>query len=154
MDKKHKVLFLSRGSASRGQMAEGFLRALAGDRFIPYSAGTEAASVNSLATEVMCEVGIDISTQKPNGVASIFREPFHYVVALCDESRERYPLFPFTGKMLRWSVPDPEIMTDEPEAKKQVFRQVRDQLRNRVEELIGTITPQGSAFTIARKAAA
>ncbi len=151
MDKKPKVLFLSRGSASRGLMAEGFLRVLAGDDFLPCSAGTEAGTVTPLATEVMREVGIDISTQKPNGVAAIFRDTFQFVVALCDEPRERYPLFPFTGKLLRWSVADPEAATGEPEEQKQAFRQVRDQLRNRVEEFVKAKKP---VFAGVRRAAA
>ena len=154
MEKKAKVLFLCRGSASRGQMAEGFLRLLAGDRFIPCSAGTEAAGVSPLAAEVMCEVGIDISTQKSNGVAPLFRESFYCVVALCDEARERYPLFPFTRRLLRWSVPDPEDATGGPEARIQAFRQVRDQLRNRVEELIEAMKPQETAFAKGHAAAA
>jgi arsenate reductase (thioredoxin) len=136
MDKKAKVLFLTRGNASRGLMAEGFLRVLAGDGFHPVSAGTDGGGVNPLAAEVMREVGIDISTQKPNAVAAIFRDTFQFVVALCDESHERYPLFPFTGKLLRWSVADPEAATGGPEEQKQAFRQVRDQLRDRVEEFV------------------
>jgi arsenate reductase len=125
-------------------MAEGFLRVLAGNQFIPYSAGTEAAGVSPLAAEVMGEVGIDISTQEPREIASLFRETFHYVVALCDEPRQRYPVFPFTRNLLRWSVSDPEVATGE--ARKQVFREVRDQIRSRVEELIETANQRDSGF--------
>jgi arsenate reductase len=132
-------------------MAEGFIRALAGDGFHAVSAGTEARDINPLAAEVMGEVGIDISTQKPNTVAAIFRNTFHFVVALCDESRERYPLFPFTGKLLRWSVADPEAETGGAAEKKEAFRRVRDQLRNRVEELVRTHQP---AIAAVRGAAA
>jgi len=143
MDKIPKVLFLSRGSASRGQIAEGFLRALAGDRCHPYSAGTEATTVSPLATQVMCEVGIDISTQRPRDIASLFQDTFHYVVVLSEPPRERYPVYPFTRNLLKWSVPDPEATTDNGhEARRQAFRQVRDQVRDRVEELIETMNQQ------------
>ena len=154
MDKIPKVLFLSRGSASRGQMAEGFLRLLGGDRFIVFSAGSDGADVSPLAVEVMLEVGIDITTQQPSKVATIFREAFHCVVALCDASRERYPVYPFTGKILRWPVPDPEVATGEPEERKEVFRKVRDQLRNRVEEFIEALEPKKRAKATAQAAAA
>jgi len=154
MDKTPKVLFLSRGSASRAQMAEGFLRVLAGSRFIPLSAGTESADVSPLAMEVMSELGIDISAQRPREVASLFRETFRYAVAVCDEPRERYPVYPFTRNLLRWSVPDPEAAAAEPEARKQVFRQVRDQIRSRVEELIETTNQPDRAFANAHAAAA
>jgi len=146
MDKTPKVLFLSRGNASRAQIAEGFARALGGDRLIPFSAGTESAGVSPLAAEVMSEVGIDISTQQPHEVASLFRDNFRYAVALCDEPRERHPIFPFTRNLLTWSVLDPEVATSELEARKQVFRQIRDQIRSRVEELVETMNQADRAF--------
>jgi arsenate reductase len=146
MDKTPKVLFLSRGNASRAEMAEAFLSALAGNRFVPFSAGSEGASVNPLAIEVMREVGIDVPVQKPRTVASVFRETFPYVVALCDEPRERYPLYPFTPNLLRRSVSDPEVATGEPEARRQAFRQVRDQIRSIVEELIETMNQPDRVF--------
>lgn len=154
MDKTPKVLFLSRGNASRAQIAEGFLRVLADSRFIPLSAGTESADVSPLAIEVMSEAGIDISSQRPREVASLFRETIRYAVAMCDEPRERYPVFPFTRNFLRWSVSDPEVVTGGPEARKQVFRQVRDQIRSRVEELIQTTRQPDSAFAKTHAAAA
>jgi arsenate reductase (thioredoxin) len=154
MDKIPKVLFLSRGNASRAQMAEGFLRVLAGSQFIPLSAGTESAEVSPLAMEVMSELGIDISAQRPREVGSLFRETFRYAVAVCDETRERYPVYPFTRNLLRWRVSDPEVATGESEARKQVFRQVRDQIRSRVEELIETANQPDRAFANARAAAA
>ncbi|MGA8872374.1 MAG: arsenate reductase ArsC [Candidatus Acidiferrales bacterium] len=149
MEKIPKVLFFSRGSASRGQMAEGFLRSLAGDRFIPVSAGADAADVNPLAAEVMREVGIDISAQKPREVGSLFHETFHFVVVLSDEARERYPLYPFTRRLLKWSVPNPEIAAGELEAQKQMFRQVRDQMRIQVEKLIQTTGAPTNSYSAA-----
>jgi len=149
MDKIPRVLFFSRGSASRGQMAEGFLRSLAGDRFIPVSAGADAADVNPLAAEVMREVGIDISAQKPREVGSLFHETFHLVVVLSDEARERYPVYPFTRRLLKWSVPNPEIAARELEAQKQMFRQVRDQMRIQVEKLIQTTGAPANSYSAA-----
>lgn len=154
MDKTPKVLFLSRGNASRAQIAEGFLRVLGGNRFIPFSAATEATDVSPLAMEVMSEVGIDISTQRPREVASLFRETFRYAVAVCDEPRERYPVYPFTRNLLRWSVSDPEVVTGGPEARKQAFCQVRDRIRDRVEEFIETTNQPDRAFANAHSAAA
>jgi len=144
MNKTPKVLFLSRGNASRGQMAEGFLRTLAGDRAIPASAGTDAVGVSPLATEVMSEVGIDISTQKPREIPSLFKDTFHFVVTLCDEPREHHPVYPFSRNVIAWSVSDPEVATGD--ARKEAFRQVRDQIKGRVEELILTVDQPDSTF--------
>jgi len=145
MNKTPKVLFLSRGNASRGQIAEGFLRTLAGDRIIPASAETDAAGVSPLATEVMSEVGIDISTQRPREIPSLFKDTFHYVVTLCDEPREHHPVYPFSRNVIAWSVSDPEVALGD--ARKEAFRQVRDQIRGRVQELIETVNQPDSTFT-------
>lgn len=154
MDRVPKVLFLSRGNASRAQIAEGFLRALGGDRFVPLSAGTESPDVSPLAIEVMSEAGVDISTQRPREVASLFRETFGCAVVVCDEPRERYPVYPFTRKLFQWSISDPEFATGESEARKQAFRQVRDQVKRKVEELIETMNqPSGTVTTPETRAA-
>jgi len=58
---KPRVLFVCTHNSARSQMAEGFLRSMAGDRFDVRSAGTEKTSVNPLAIRVMAERGIDIS---------------------------------------------------------------------------------------------
>jgi arsenate reductase (thioredoxin) len=142
MNKTPKVLFLSRGNASRGQIAEGFLRTLAGGRVIPASAGTDVAGVSPLATEVMSEVGIDISTQQLREIPSLFKDTFHYVVTLCDEPREHHPVYPFTRNVIAWSVSDPEFATGA--SRKEAFRQVRDQIKGRVEELIETVNQPDS----------
>ena len=143
MDKIPKVLFLSRGSASRSQIAEGLLRAMAGNQVVAISAGTESLDVNPVVSEVMREIGVDTSTQKPSEIAPLFKQTFHYVVALSDEPREKYPLYPFTRNLLKWSVPNPEIAAGEPEARKQLFRQVRDQMKGRVEELVDRMNQAG-----------
>lgn len=154
MNKIPKVLFFSRGSASRSQMAEGFLRSLAGDRFIPVSAGADATAVSPLAAEVMREVGIDISAQKPREVSDLFHDTVHYVVVLADEKRERYPLYPFARKLAKWCVLDPEATSEEPEARRRMFRDVRDQMKTRVRELIQTIDGAEGRLETTRSAAA
>ena len=154
MEKIPKVLFFSRGSASRGQIAEGLLRSVAGDRFIPVSAGADADWVSPLAAEVMREVGIDISAQKPREVTSLFHDTFHCVIVMCDESCQRYPVYPFARKMFKWAMADPEIVATEPEARKREFRKVRDQMRNKVEEFVATMSQTGGAPASSYPAAA
>jgi arsenate reductase len=147
MVKVAKVLFLCRGNASRAQIAAGFLRELAGDQFIPFSAGTEGSDVSPTAIEVMSELGIDIAAQKPSEVASLFRENFQYVVALGDESRERYPIFPFARNIFRWAESDPEFAASALGQKKQVFCQVRDHIKGRVTEFVEGLNGRQGAFT-------
>jgi protein-tyrosine-phosphatase len=104
--------------------------------------------------EVMLEAGVDISAQRSLEVASLFRETFHYVVVLCDPPRERYPRYPFTRNLLKWSVPNPEVGNSEPAAGKHAFCQVRDQMRSRVEQLIQTMNQPPKVFANAQSVAA
>lgn len=105
--KKPKVLFLSTGNATRSQMAEGFLRALRGEHFDVISAGVEPGPLNPIACAVMKERGIDISEHEPKNVAQSLKEHFAYVITVCDAAKERSPIFPFTPRLLHWSIQDP-----------------------------------------------
>ncbi|MDL2335627.1 MAG: arsenate reductase ArsC, partial [Chloroflexota bacterium] len=61
---RQEVLFLCVHNSARSQMAEGLLRARAGDRFEAFSAGNEATEVRPLAIRAMAELGIDINGQR------------------------------------------------------------------------------------------
>jgi arsenate reductase len=149
VDKKPKVLFLSIRDSVRGQMAEGFLRALADDRFVATSGGIESdGGLHPLAVEVMAEAGIDISSQHPKNVAEWFKEHFAYVITLADMAKERSPVFPFTPHLLHWSLTDPVLVAGPSEEKKQAFREVRDEIRKSVRKFVEeTPAPAGSEAT-------
>lgn len=143
MEKKTKVLFLSVHNSVRGQMAEGFLRSMAGDRFIATSSGIESGdSVDPVATEVMAEVGIDISKQHPKNISEWFKEHFGYVITLADAARERSPVFPFTPHLLHWSLRDPTVANGTAEERKQAFREVRDEIGLKINEFLEEVRRQ------------
>lgn len=140
MDKIPKVLFLSRGSASRSLMARALLRSVAGNRVLPHGAGTESSDVNPLVAEVLSEIGIVTSGEPPMQLASLFSHTFQFVVTLSDERIERHAIYPFTRNLLKWSVPNPEaVATADPEAQVQAFRQIRDQMLTSVKDLLKKI---------------
>src|SRR5215469_10730516 len=136
MNHKPRVLFFSTGDSTRSQIAEGFFRRFAGDEFVAMSAATRSLEADPLAHEVMQEVGIDISGQHAKDVKESLTEHFSYVVTVCDASREKFPLWPFTCKILHWSVLDLEQAQGTTERKRQVFRHVRDEIRRRVREFV------------------
>ena len=140
MQKKPKVLFLSRGNATRGQMAEGFLRTLGSDRFEATSAGIEPGTLHPLAIEVMKEGGVDISHQQAKNVKDLLKEHFAYVISVCDLALERAPIFPFTPNLVHWSIYDPESANHSDEEKEVVFRRVRDEIRAKVESFLSETT--------------
>jgi arsenate reductase (thioredoxin) len=153
VQKKPKVLFLSRGNATRSQMAEGILRSLGAERFEATSAGIEPGRLNPLAIEAMREAGLDISRQQAKDVKELLKEHFAYVITVCDLARERAPIFPFTPNLVHWSIYDPESAQHSPEEKKIGFRRVRDEIRAKVESFLNETTkkkPQLSKTAEAR----
>ena len=135
---KQRILFLCTHNSARSQMAEGLLRALAGDRFAAYSAGTEATQVRPLAVRAMAELGIDISAQQSKTLRRYLGEPFDAVITVCDQANESCPIFTGAPARLHWSFPDPARATGSEDAQLAVYRAVRDAIRERIErELLG-----------------
>jgi arsenate reductase len=131
--KKTKVLFLCTHNSARSQMAEGLLRHLAGDRFEIMSAGIEATHFRPLAVRAMDEVGIDISGQESKTLDRYVGEPFDYVITVCEEANEACPFFPGAAERLHWSLPDPAAAQSTEEDRLEVFRSVRDLLRDYID---------------------
>jgi arsenate reductase len=115
-------------------MAEGFLRTFAGDKLIAVSTAVRSLQPDPLAVEVMNEVGVDICAQRPKNVAESLKEHFSCVVTVCDSSRERFPVWPFTRNIFHWSLLDPETVDGPTEQRREVFRRVRDEIRAKVRE--------------------
>jgi arsenate reductase len=132
-DQKQRVLFLCTHNSARSQMAEALLRHLAGDRFEAYSAGTEATRVRPLAIKAMAELGVDLSAQQSKTLERYLDQPFEAVVTVCDDANQACPIFPGGKQRLHWSLPDPSTATGSEQQQLQVYRAVRDQLRQRIE---------------------
>jgi len=91
---KRRVLFLCTHNSARSQMAEGFLRSVAGDRFEVASAGTQATRVHPLAIRAMAEVGIDLGRHTSKVVDEFVEQPCDYVITVCDAANEACPSLP------------------------------------------------------------
>ena len=138
---KKRVLFLCTHNSARSQMAEGLLRHLAGGRFEAASAGTEATSVRPEAVAAMAEIGSDISSQESKTLDRYLEEPFDYVVTVCDDANEACPFFPGAKERLHWSLPDPSRAGGTDEERMEVFRSVRDRLKERIERELAMPPP-------------
>ena len=138
---KLKVLFVCVHNSARSQMAEAFLKKLAGDKFEAESAGFEPGHLNPLVIEVMQEIGIDISNNQTKSVFDFFKQgrSFHFVITVCDAANaERCPIFPGLTKRLGWSFEDPASFTGTHEEKLAKTRLVRDHVKAEVENFIKT----------------
>ena len=135
---KQRVLFLCTHNSARSQMAEGLLRALGGQQFEAFSAGTEATHVRPLAIRAMQELGIDISGQASKTLERYLDQPFDRVITVCDQANEACPVFFGARERLHWSFPDPSTAEGSEEERLAVYREVRDAIRDRIErELVG-----------------
>jgi arsenate reductase (thioredoxin) len=135
---KQRVLFLCTHNSARSQMAEGLLRAMAGDRFEVASAGTEQTHVRPQAITVMAENHIDLGGHTSKTLDRFLHEPWDYVITVCDSANESCPIFPGAVTRLHWSFPDPSRATGTEAEKLAVFRQVRDAIAARLTEWLVT----------------
>jgi arsenate reductase (thioredoxin) len=135
-------------NSARSQMAEGLLRALGGQRFEAFSAGTEATRVRPLAVRAMAELGIDISRQASKTLERYLNQPFDAVITVCDQANEACPVFFGAKERLHWSFPDPSKATGSEDEQLAVYRAVRDAIRERIERelLVGSSAEQGPAL--------
>ena len=128
-----RVLFLSSANSVRSQMAEAFLRALAGDAFEPYSAGSVPRDLHPLAVEVMAERGIDIADQRPKGLQEYMgKARFEYLITVCDRAEKECPMFPGVGAREYWPLADPARAEGSREERLVTFREARDYVEARV----------------------
>ena len=137
-----KVLFLCIHNSARSQMAEAYLKEFGGPYFIVESAGLEKGKLNPFAVEVMKEEDIDISGNQTKDVDNLFKEGrwYDYVIAVCDEaSAAQCPVFPGIHKKISWSFEDPSSLKGENEEMLIRTRQVRDQIKNAVQNFIKEI---------------
>ncbi|MEU4605616.1 arsenate reductase ArsC [Kribbella sp. NPDC023972] len=128
---KPSVLFVCVHNAGRSQMAAGWLRQLAGDAVEVRSAGSEPRDqINPVAVEAMREVGIDISGAVPQRLEYETAKSSDVIITMgCGDA---CPVFP--GKRYEdWELTDPAGRPIE------VVRQVRDEIRRRVEKLVGEL---------------
>ena len=133
---KKRVLFLCTGNSCRSQMAEGWLRHLAGDHFDGVSAGTDPVGLNPYAVAAMHEVGIDISTHMSERVEPYLAQEFDYVITVCNRAQEACPIFPGAASMLHWSFEDPAKAKGTFDERMIVFRKIRDKIADQIRRFL------------------
>lgn len=133
---KSRVLFLCTGNSARSQMAEGWLRHLAGDRYEAASAGTDPVGLSPLAVEAMKEVGIDIASHRSKKLDMHFAQRFDHVITVCDRAKQTCPLFPGAIRTHHWSFEDPAVVEGTHTQCLNAFRTIREQIRQRVVEFL------------------
>ena len=118
-------------------MAEGLLRAAAGDQFEVHSAGAKPAGyVHPLAIKALAEIGIDISQQRSKSIDEYIGQQIDMVITVCDQADPVCPIYPGQVTQLCWPFDDPARATGTEEEQMQVFRRVRDQIKAKFDEYL------------------
>jgi len=115
-------------------MAQGFLEQHPGIE--AYSAGVEIHGLNRRAVQVMKEAGIDISGHTSTHVKEYRDIDFDLVITVCDNARERCPVFPARAEKMHKSFPDPADATGTEQEILNEFRKVRDMIKEFCDDLI------------------
>jgi arsenate reductase (thioredoxin) len=128
-------------------MAEALLHHYAGDRYEAYSAGIEPKDIHAMAIKVMAEIGIDIGKQRSKALKEYMgRIHFGYLITVCSEADEKCPTtFPGMGQRLHWDLEDPAKFNGTEEQKLEKFRQIREQLRQKIQAWLESQSSGGSS---------
>lgn len=124
------VLVLCTGNSCRSHLAEGILRAAAGDKLRVASAGSKPAGyVHPLAIKAMAEIGIDISHHQSKHLDEFLSQDVETVITVCGNADQVCPMFPGQVNRHHWGFDDPAHATGTEQEQMAVFRRVRDEIR-------------------------
>ena len=137
------VLFLCTGNSCRSQMAEGWVRHLAGERIEAQSAGIESHGRNPRSIDVMREAGVDISAQESAKLTDRMMTLADVVVTVCGHADEHCPVLPAGVRKEHWPLSDPEKVSGSEDEIMAAFRESRDEIRGRLEDLIERLKSNG-----------
>jgi protein-tyrosine-phosphatase len=138
---KPSILFLSTGDATRSRMAGAFFRKLGGERYDVVSTAVNAEVSHPLASLAMREAGIDISSELSTTIAETLKLGFTCVITICDAAKERHPIFPFTPRLVHWSITDPASSEVSADQGLHLMRRVRDDIAEEISRFIAEIEP-------------
>ncbi|MBO8155795.1 MAG: arsenate reductase (thioredoxin) [Bacillaceae bacterium] len=134
--KKPVIYFLCTGNSCRSQMAEGWAKHLAGDQAEVYSAGVETHGLNPRAVEAMKQAGVDISGHQSELIDLDLLKRADYVITLCGDANDKCPTTPPHVNRMHWGFEDPAKATGTEEEIMIKFKEVRDQIKNRIETFL------------------
>ncbi|HEU5304912.1 MAG TPA: arsenate reductase ArsC [Gemmatimonadales bacterium] len=132
-----RVLFLCTGNSARSQMAEALLNRRGAGRFVAESAGSHPAEqVNPHLIEVLREAGIEWQGHQPRNLDGLDRQPWDFVITVCDNARETCPIFPGQPVVAHWGMLDPAAVEGDEAAKRAAFLHAFSLISHRIDLLL------------------
>jgi arsenate reductase len=132
-----RVLVLCTGNSARSQMAEALFNHLGRGRIHAESAGTlPAPRVHPLAIEALEQHGIRWAGHQPRTLDGLERQPWDFVITVCDRAKESCPVFPGQPVLAHWGMADPaEVVADEA-TRRAAFRSALLLIARRIELML------------------
>lgn len=127
-------------------MAEGWTRSIHGTRIEAFSAGVDAKGLDPLAVQAMREAGVDITAHRSKNVNELRDVAFDVVVTVCDNARESCPVFPGNTRVVHRGFDDPPYLARHTAGGEEAlvhYRRIRDEIREFVETLPGSVLEAG-----------
>jgi len=132
-----RLLFLCTGNSARSQMAEALLNWKGRGRFQAKSAGSRPADrVNPHAIETLRDYDIPWAGHAPRSIDGLEREPWDFVITVCDRAKEACPIFPGQPILAHWGMPDPADVAGDEAAQRQAFEAAFLLLSRRIDLLL------------------
>ena len=132
-----RVMFVCKKNSARSQMAEGFAKTLGKGKIDVTSSGLEASQVRPEAIATMKDIGIDITDQTSKALSNFDPENFDVVISLCGCGVNLPPEWVTREVFEDWQLDDP---AEQPE----IFPRVRDEIQQRVNQLIQSLTEEAT----------
>ncbi len=140
-----RIMFLCTGNTCRSQMAEGLAGTMDGGVVEAHSAGVNPAGyVHPKAIAVLKEVGVDISDRRSKPIDPDLLLKMDIVITLCGNAEASCPVTPRGIKRLHWPIDDPVGATGTEGEIMAEFRRARDEIKERVAELIKGLKKDGN----------
>jgi glutathione/glutaredoxin type arsenate reductase len=128
-----RIMFVCKKNSRRSQMAEGFAKALGKDKVAITSSGLESSQIDPIVIQVMSEVGIDVSEQASKPLSDFRPEDYDVVISLCGCGVNLPNEWLLREVFDDWQLDDPEGHSID------VFRRVRDEVKDRVVALLESV---------------
>lgn len=135
------ILFLCTGNSCRSQMAEGWGKQYAPTGWKITSAGIEEHGKNLHTIKVMAEAGINISNQESTRLTDEMLNQADLVITVCGHADEHCPVLPAGTRKEHWPLDDPAKASGTVDEILDVFRATRDEVHQRVKDLIARKYP-------------
>jgi arsenate reductase len=129
-----KVMFVCKKNSRRSQMAEGFAKTLGEGKIAVFSSGLASSEVDPISVQVMSEIGIDISNQTSKALSDFNPNDFNAVISLCGCGVNLPQEWVLRDVFADWQLDDPEGHDID------TFRRVRDEVKERVIQLIASLS--------------